>query len=59
MRWEGALDQAPAAAWSTYGSWDEASAEVLKAIDGKMASKQDLGRDVAADLEGLGVAGIT
>ena len=58
MAWSG--DEAmPAAAWSTYGDWQAASDELAEAIEGKMATKPELGRDVAADLEGIGVGGIT
>lgn len=57
MQWgEGS---SPRAAWSTYPDWAAASKEVEDAVVGKLATKSALGRDVATDLEGLGVSGIT
>jgi len=58
MTWSGS-EAMPAAAWSTYADWQGASDELSASLDGKMATKPELGRDVAADLEGLGVGGIT
>ncbi len=58
MAW-GGEETTPAAAWSTYANWQAASDDLSESIDGKLATKPELGRDVAADLEGLGVGGIT
>ncbi|MEZ4239303.1 MAG: hypothetical protein R3F59_24745 [Myxococcota bacterium] len=46
------------AAWSTFTSWDEASAGLQRVVDRKLAEREALGRAVAQDIEGLGVAGI-
>ena len=46
------------AAWSTYEQWDDAGADLLGGLDRKLASKIELGRELAADIEGIGVGGI-
>jgi hypothetical protein len=46
------------AAWSTFADWEEAAGATVASIDRRMASKNDLGREVAGDIEGLGVGGI-
>ena len=50
--------EAAQAAWSTYERWDDAGADLVADLDGKLASKPDLGRALAGDIEGIGVGGI-
>ncbi len=59
MQWRDVAEgEVSRAAWSTYADWEEASAATIRSVDKRMASKNELGRDVAGDIEGLGVAGI-
>jgi hypothetical protein len=53
-----ASEQLGEAIWSTYASWDEASAGIGRTVDRKLADKEQLGRAVAQDIEGLGISGI-
>ncbi|MCB9685213.1 MAG: hypothetical protein H6738_06670 [Alphaproteobacteria bacterium] len=46
------------AAWSTHTDWFEAGENIRSAVEGKLANKDALGREHAAGIEGLGVAGI-
>lgn len=59
MAWEGVPDDGGArAAWSTFADWNEAADATIDRITSRMTDKVTLGREVAADLEGLGVSGV-
>jgi len=46
------------AAWSTHTDWIAASAGTVESVERLLASQVELGRDIGASLEGLGVAGL-
>jgi len=51
-------DEVAQAAWSTYERWDDAGDDLLADLDDKLADKNQLGRALAGDVEGIGVGGI-
>jgi hypothetical protein len=46
------------AAWSTYPDWLTAGEGTTQKVEHKLADRVALGRDLASDLEGLGIAGM-
>jgi hypothetical protein len=46
------------AAWSTHPDWLTAGAGTVERVEGLLADRVALGRDIGASLEGLGVAGL-
>ncbi len=46
------------ATWSTFTDWNDAADDLEQVVADKLADKNSLGRDLAADIEGVGVAGV-
>ncbi|MCB9674110.1 MAG: hypothetical protein H6737_03285 [Alphaproteobacteria bacterium] len=57
ITWQNVPPEDPArVVWSTWGDWQAAGDELEKAVDTKMASKNEMGRDMAADLKSSNLA---